>query len=177
MGLARNLSDFRPNANGVLVPNFNGIKFPASQVASANANTLDDYEEGTFTPALGYAGGNGSMSVSYGAQYGWYTKVGNTVFFRIDLRLASFSKGSASGTPIITGLPFASSNDGGYGAFSVIAAPYYWSYTTIPVASVAGSGATWVNLNQLQVNNVFSFMSDPNASSIMWVTGSYQVSN
>jgi hypothetical protein len=28
----------------------NGITFPATQSASSNANTLDDYEEGTFTP-------------------------------------------------------------------------------------------------------------------------------
>lgn len=29
------------------------IVFPATQNASSNANTLDDYEEGTWTPTVG----------------------------------------------------------------------------------------------------------------------------
>lgn len=33
-----------------------GIKFPATQSASSDANTLDDYEEGTWTPTLTRAG-------------------------------------------------------------------------------------------------------------------------
>jgi hypothetical protein len=42
-----------PDATGTVVisgttPSLNGITFPATQVASADANTLDDYEEGTF---------------------------------------------------------------------------------------------------------------------------------
>ena len=37
--------------NGAIIPNA-GIKFPATQVASTDANTLDDYEEGTFTPVI-----------------------------------------------------------------------------------------------------------------------------
>jgi hypothetical protein len=54
-----------------------GIKFPAVQVASADANTLDDYEEGTWTPTLT---DNTNASVySSGLKYGFYTKVGRVV--------------------------------------------------------------------------------------------------
>jgi hypothetical protein len=47
-----------PDSTGTVVvsgttPSFNGIAFPATQVASAGANTLDDYEEGTWTPVDG----------------------------------------------------------------------------------------------------------------------------
>ena len=38
-----------PTSNG------SGITFPATQSASTNANTLDDYEEGTWTPVLTFA--------------------------------------------------------------------------------------------------------------------------
>jgi hypothetical protein len=79
----------------------NGITFPATQVSSANANTLDDYEEGTWTPAFSFAGGG---SVTYSEQSGSYTKVG-----RIVTCIASFFIGttsSPSGTVAITGLPF-----------------------------------------------------------------------
>jgi hypothetical protein len=50
------------------------IKFPATQNASADVNTLDDYEEGTWTPTLSDASGNlYTLSVAVGL----YTKIGN----------------------------------------------------------------------------------------------------
>jgi hypothetical protein len=39
-----------PSASG------SGISFPATQSASSDANTLDDYEEGTWTPTTSTAG-------------------------------------------------------------------------------------------------------------------------
>jgi|LUML01.1.fsa_nt_gb hypothetical protein len=48
------------------------VSFPASQSASADANTLDDYEEGTWTPS-----GN---NVTFASSDGKYTKIGDTVF-------------------------------------------------------------------------------------------------
>lgn len=53
------------------------IKFPAAQNASSDANTLDDYEEGTFTPTVNIIGG----SVSYTQQVGRYIKIGKLVQF------------------------------------------------------------------------------------------------
>ena len=81
-----------------------GITFPATQSASTDANTLDDYEEGTWTPVL--AGREGSVSgQSYSQQIGKYTKIGNVVYVVCDVIL------SAEGTPGtgssgIRGLPF-----------------------------------------------------------------------
>jgi hypothetical protein len=48
-----------------------GIAFPATQSASANANTLDDYEEGTWTPT--------EAAVTISTSVGHYTKIGNKV--------------------------------------------------------------------------------------------------
>ena len=80
-----------------------GITFPATQSASSNANTLDDYEEGTWTPTLVFSGGAGTLS--YSARVGTYTKVGSTVFFNMRLVV---NKGTAAGAlDNITGLPFA----------------------------------------------------------------------
>jgi hypothetical protein len=39
-------------ANGGTLQISNGITFPATAVACTDANTLDDYEEGTFTPVI-----------------------------------------------------------------------------------------------------------------------------
>lgn len=79
-----------------------GISFPATQVPSADANTLDDYEEGTFTPALKF-GGN-SVGMTYTNQAGRYTKIGNRVDVCIIANL--LTKGSSTTAATITGLPF-----------------------------------------------------------------------
>ena len=54
------------------------IKFPATQVPSADPNTLDDYEEGTFSPTFAFI-----SSANYTALEGRYTKIGNIVYFRL----------------------------------------------------------------------------------------------
>lgn len=81
-----------------------GVAFPATQSASANVNTLDDYEEGTFTPGVSFGGG--TTGITYTSQIGNYTKIGNRVFFQLRVQLSA--KGSSSGSALITGLPFTS---------------------------------------------------------------------
>jgi hypothetical protein len=91
------------------------VAFPATQVASADANTLDDYEEGTWTPVVGGAGGTSGQS--YSAQIGRYTKIGSAVYCRFMVALTTL--GTVSGNAEIQGLPFAinssTSNRGGGG--------------------------------------------------------------
>ena len=78
-----------------------GITFPATQSPSSDANTLDDYEEGTWTPAITFSSGTGDLS--YNGQVGRYIKVGRLVYLSGFLR---FSETTASGNLSITGLPF-----------------------------------------------------------------------
>src|SRR5262249_39884637 len=72
------------------------IVFPATQNPSAGANTLDDYEEGTWTPSLG---GN----TTYTTQTGTYTKIGRMVHIHMELVISALGTGSAT---TISGLPF-----------------------------------------------------------------------
>lgn len=83
------------------------IKFPASQNASADANTLDDYEEGTWTPVLTFAT-PGNLNVVYSVQVGTYTKIGRSVHLSFCLTTSTFTHTTASGDCQITGLPFTS---------------------------------------------------------------------
>jgi len=78
-----------------------GITFPATASASTDANTLDDYEEGTWTPTYSTAGGG--ESVTYAIQSGKYTKIGNCVYFQFVLMTNSFTGGSST---IKASLPF-----------------------------------------------------------------------
>jgi hypothetical protein len=81
-----------------------GITFPATQIASADANTLDDYEEGTWTPSVG---GNTSGSFSVTAQNGSYVKTGQMCVASFFI---SFTKSTASGGGLTVGnLPFTAS--------------------------------------------------------------------
>jgi hypothetical protein len=73
---------------------------------SVSSKTLDDYEEGTWTPA--YTGTTGG-AVTYGTQTGSYTKVGNLVTVIGELRA---KRNTLSGNVEITGLPFTNSGNG-----------------------------------------------------------------
>jgi hypothetical protein len=83
----------------------NGLRFPSSQVASSDVNTLDDYEEGTFTPTT--IGTTTTGSVTYGTRNGSYTKIGNAVHFQLRI---GWSAHSGTGNLRITDLPFTSKN-------------------------------------------------------------------
>jgi len=76
-----------------------GITFPATQSASTDANTLDDYEQGTWTPSVG---GN----ATYSTQVGRYTKIGRMVYVQAVLTIGTLGTGA---TRIVSGLPFATS--------------------------------------------------------------------
>jgi hypothetical protein len=76
------------------------IVFPATQNASSNANTLDDYEEGTFTPS---AESQSGVITSFSSN-GSYTKIGRSVF--IQGRIVVTNVGTASGILLVGSLPF-----------------------------------------------------------------------
>ena len=80
-----------------------GIKFPATQVASSDVNTLDDYEEGSFTPVVG--GSTSETGQTYGVQVGRYVKIGKLV--QIGGYVALSNKGTITGSLVLKGLPFA----------------------------------------------------------------------
>ena len=80
-----------------------GITFPAAQSASTSANTLDDYEEGTWTPI--YQGLGGSIgSTAYSVQRGRYTRIGRFIHASGEITLTN--KGSWSSGVVIEGLPY-----------------------------------------------------------------------
>jgi len=74
---------------------------------TGSANTLDDYEEGTWTPQLKISGA--TTGIVYGTQAGHYTKIGNRVIASAEILLSN--KGSNTGNVSMIGLPFTTSND------------------------------------------------------------------
>jgi hypothetical protein len=91
----------------------NGIKFPATQVASADANTLDDYEEGTWTPTFTGGGIAGTNLVYSGS----YTKIGRMVVINIEITSSTSSNNVyISSYAVFSGVPFAPSGLKGNGS-------------------------------------------------------------
>jgi len=80
-----------------------GITFPATQSASSDANTLDDYEEGTWSPTITAQSGT-FTTVSFNS--GVYTKIGNIVTCSGTVEITT--AGSASGSINVT-FPFSAS--------------------------------------------------------------------
>ena len=77
------------------------IKFPATQNASSNANTLDDYEEGSWTPVVT------SASYTSSSTSGTYTKIGRLVYCRFNLVFSAVNASSNS-ICLFSGFPFTS---------------------------------------------------------------------
>jgi hypothetical protein len=115
-----------------------GITFPATQSASSNANTLDDYEEGTWDPLPNFSTTNGYL---LGTAVGTYTKVGRLVSATF---LLTFDKQTSAGIFTVTGLPFPNINT---------------------VAARSGAGIGYVQRIGA-VSKVFTAFATPNASTI-----------
>lgn len=115
------------------------VIFPATQSASGGANTLDDYEEGTWTPVLGGSGGTSGQT--YSVQSGTYVKIGQFVMatFRCDFT----AKGTITGNLQVQGLPFTVNG----GPNVLYQSPLVWSstasaYSNLQAQQTNASGTT-----------------------------------
>jgi hypothetical protein len=81
-----------------------GVTFPATQNASSDANTLDDYEEGTWTPNSAFGG----YVISTAS--GKYTKIGNAVHISFNVRFSTV--GTNTSDAVFAGLPFTAGTAG-----------------------------------------------------------------
>ena len=122
-----------------------GITFPATQSASSDANTLDDYEEGSWTPT--YFMDTTAGTTTYTSQLGSYVKIGNTVYCEFNV---AWNAQTGTGSGCVGGLPFTSN------AYSSDARAFYYvsaygGYSVTGVLSVILNPSSTFTL--LYVNN------------------------
>ena len=138
-----------------------GITFPATQSASSDANTLDDYEEGTWTPVDG-SGAGLTLTVNGSARY---VKIGRFVFFAVNEIVYPSTANTSSAR--INGLPFTSD-----------------SINTGTLSFVSNTANASAGLTIASANGIFIYAngttsSSTNAnlstSSIYGIAGCYQV--
>jgi hypothetical protein len=128
-----------------------GIAFPATQSASSDANTLDDYEEGTFTPTDASGAG-----LTLTTARGRYTKIGREVTCYIVVTFPSTASGSGVA---IGGLPFTSANPYGSGDAGFGGSISYTNTSSTFSSFLAQNSTTatfYTNAGGAVVNSTFS---------------------
>lgn len=150
-----------------------GITFPATQSASSDANTLDDYEEGTFTPAFFIS----STDNTTGTPVGRYTKIGNIVNIRGKIQILNTTSGS--GTIEIRSLPFTSAN---IDANIPIAYMANDNINTSNLIFNIGNNSTKINIyiNSTSTSGTLSvatnsIISSSGSGKYFWFSGTYEV--
>ena len=139
---------------------------------TGTANTLDDYEEGTFVPKFSFGGGNSGQN--YAIRTGFYTKVGRQVHFTLRLELSA--RGSSTGAITIDDLPFTtlntthSENSAYVGFIDSVSS----NFDTNNLTLVIGTNGTSINVRRVNSGASGEFShSDFGNSSQMVVSGSY----
>lgn len=137
--------------SGIVVLDGGQIEFPATDNPSANANTLDDYQEVDFTPAL--AGSTTAGTQTYSTQAGKATKIGRQVQAVFKLVLTA-KDGASAGDLRITGFPFTAGSGMDYSVtigrtvnIDLNVAGGYYS-----VAGVIPASASYITLQEIGDN-------------------------
>ena len=105
-GTLANTGNLTITSGNLVLSSGNGINFAANSNATGmTSELLDDYEKGTWTPAI--EGSTTAGTASYAFNGGRYTKVGSTVYIQAYI---SWSSGTGTGSLLVTGLPFTSEN-------------------------------------------------------------------
>jgi hypothetical protein len=153
------------NTSGAKLQTSDGLTFPATQVASADPNTLDDYEEGTWTPTMNYA-------TTYGTQTGKYVKIGNLVNVWFEIQVTAWSTTTASTS---VSAPFGIDKvTGSWGAvINAVTTNVNWRigpYTasgTPALWAAGGSGASGILLTETIFDNYSALISNLGTSFTM----------
>ena len=153
------------HGDNIVMSDGKGIDFAAftdgSVDGTATSQVLNDYEEGTWTPAYTSSGGG---AASYSLQSGSYTKVGRlvTVFFRLVVNGVGTL---AAGTLRLTGLPFTMSTTGSIFPTQIVA------------AESLGTAANYVviqhNHNQAYADVIYSASASTSSGYVSATTANY----
>ena len=117
--------------------------------SNTDANTLDDFEQGTWTPT--YTGAASAPTISYTIQAGSYIKVGNLVHIQGRIKTASTSGGS--GNLLLEGLPFTTLSTSNH--FSTIHIGYNvnWAADNYPMSMYTNNGSASLLINHFRADD------------------------
>jgi len=152
---------------------FSSTNTPAQSAGTGSHNTLDDYEEGTFTATLLGGTSNPTTAVTTA---GRYTKTGNVV--NISITYANANTAGASGQVKVTGLPFTAMTNSPEVRYPLANGMYSggaWDTDRTPITIVENS-STLINFFQMRGSSSWTELTHNATSGVyMWVNGHYFV--
>ena len=137
---------------------------------TASANALDDYEEGSWTPAI--EGTSTTGTVTYGARGGRYVKIGKVVTWELYL---AFSNGNGSGTIHITGLPFNVSNAGTYPSVNIGYVQQFGLRSNHHLYGLHASGSNYLYFYEMPDGGGANVQPNYDGSGSLIMSGHYEV--
>jgi hypothetical protein len=157
------------NTSGAKLQTVDGLTFPATQVASSDPNTLDDYEEGTFTLTVtANSVASGGNPRTFASQR--YVKIGQIVWFTVTFDTGGWV--SATNPITFTGLPFTAAE----GAAVSVGRILYYSFTDpLPLTAYVDGTSILVRRTQASASGSSAFETDDNGFDMI-VSGVYRVS-
>ena len=136
------------NSTGNLVAGSGlGIDFGSTSDGSGTMSSelLDDYEEGTWSPAFSMTGGDFTTAPTMDIVAARYVKVGHMVTFYAYLRTDSVDITGAGGSLAVEGLPYANAGSNNYAAINVGQANFW---TNAPSGGYVYSGGDYIVLTK-----------------------------
>ncbi len=171
LSMISNASTSNPNRIECIDYNkiMSGLAFPPAQVSSSDSNTLDDYEEGVFTPTI--TGVTTAGTGTYTTQLGKYTKVGRLVHFTLNIQWTAHG---GTGNTEISGLPFVAGATSIYDIVNV-----FQSGGPATAAGGVRTGFIQPGTSKVQLREMYpasATLTNSNvvtASGLLWISGTY----
>jgi len=138
-----------------------GIKFPTTQIASTDENTLDDYEEGTWSVGIKGGGTAGTYELNAANTKAFYQKIGRVVTVRASVQLSTSITAGGTGSYFFSGLPFNIDVSDNAGAGTLVADSVNFSGTDdagkygIVVSNPSGTDGSDLRIIQTNDNEGF----------------------
>jgi hypothetical protein len=148
--------------NNIVLSSTSGIVF-GTIGGSVTSVTLNDYEEGNWTPRFVQSGGTGNYF--YQRQVGKYIKIGKLCTVTADLRLTA-SLPVTNGILLIEGLPHTCASGNGY--YSQASSGYYQEFKSTITDFPSG---------YVEADNTFINLTYPDAGSNRWITNADLLAN
>lgn len=155
-------------------PIVTGINFGGPGGAGATSTTMNDYEEGTWTPRI--IGTTGTLgTATYSPQKGTYTCIGNRVYIQCYVGLTNV--GSWTGSAVIDGLPFTPENTTAVTNACSLGLIWQVTYTALKVQQTAFINPNVTNIVLEETQSAANASALPFAnlstSTLLVISGSY----
>ena len=161
---------------GIISLTSGALKFPATAINDGDANTLDEYQEGSWTPVL-WDSGLANKANGYTATVGRYTKIGQVVYISFKIESTNITGLTASDPASIGGLPYVPTNTASMRYTSAIGASEQMSLGTagFTVTAYCQGNESYLklNLNDVTTGQSRLLISEWGANGFMSMSGFY----